>query len=897
MKTAVRWLLALNLAFFTVHAVLATHNRAGEITYEQIGDLTIRITIVTYTKTSSHVDRDSLIVYWGDGTTETVARINGKGTPLENDIKRNFYVREHTYPGRGTYTIGMTDPNRIGGILNVNYPNSIRVKFHIATTFTFLNQQFQGENNSAVLLQPPIDVGCVGRPFVHNPNAYDPDGDSLAYEWVVPLQDVGTPVPNFLFPDQIEPGPENQISLNEQTGEIIWDSPQRKGQYNIAIKVKEYRRGVLINSIIRDMQVEITECDNNPPQVQVASTLCATAGELIELPVMVDDPERETQLVKLSALGGPLTLDVSPAIFASGNQFEEVPRTVDFIWQTHCEHVRESEYTMVFKATDNYFTDSSGLVDLKTVNFNIVGPPPGNPEVERQATQNKVTWEPGYQCEQSSNFQGYTIWRRNGRAVIPEDICLPDLSNYGYDIIGFAEKNGALEFLDENVQNGVTYCYRITARYASLSVANNPYNLIESKPSEEVCIKIDRDLPLLTRASVETTSPVEGVVELAWVKPEVNVDSLAPDGPYSMTLFHSTQLDGVYSPLPTSTVTAPTIVDFQNQYSFTHVGLNTEDNQHFYKVELVSASRSIGLSSIASTIYLNSNQGNNLVQLNWSSLTPWNNFNYIVYRIENGSPVELAQTNRAEFADRDVENGIEYCYKIESQGDFPGISLQDSTFNFSQEICVIPDDRVPPCKPLLMVENNCQDNGDQLLFTNFMEYELPDTCEDLIQDLDVVFWFRPFGADSFINITDDQSLFVINENNANHSSSEGFAGCYRIQMVDQFGNEGEFSDTVCVDPCPAFKLPNVFTPNADGSNDVFYPLQSAFIRRVNFEAYNRWGNLVYQTSNPDIMWDGTSIDGADLDPATYTYKCDLFLNTQDGEVLFNTISGTIDLVK
>src|SRR5690606_26645391 len=309
-------------------------------------------------------------------------------------IKRNFYVREHTYPGRGTYTIGMTDPNRIGGILNVNYPNSIRVKFHIATTFTFLNQQFQGENNSAVLLQPPIDVGCVGRPFVHNPNAYDPDGDSLAYEWVVPLQDVGTPVPNFLFPDQIEPGPENQISLNEQTGEIIWDSPQRKGQYNIAIKVKEYRRGVLINSIIRDMQVEITECDNNPPQVQVASTLCATAGDLIELPVMVDDPERETQLVKLSALGGPLTLDISRAIFASGNQFEEVPRTVDFIWQTHCEHVRESEYTMVFKATDNYFTDSSGLVDLKTVNFNIAGPPPGNPDVERQATQNKVTWEP-----------------------------------------------------------------------------------------------------------------------------------------------------------------------------------------------------------------------------------------------------------------------------------------------------------------------------------------------------------------------------------------------------------------------------------------------------------------------------------------------------------------------
>lgn len=897
MKMVIRSILTLGLVVITWTLVLATHNRAGEITYEQIGDLTIRITIVTYTKTSSHVDRDSLIVHWGDGTSETVARTNGQGTPLENDIKRNFYVREHTYPGRGTYTIGMTDPNRIGGILNVNYPNSIRVKFHIATTFTFLNQQFQGQNNSAVLLQPPIDVGCVGKPFVHNPNAYDPDGDSLAYEWVVPLQDVGSPVPNFLFPDQIEPGPENQISLNELTGEIIWDSPQRRGQYNIAIRIKEFRRGVLINSIIRDMQIEITECDNNPPQVEVLNNVCAVAGELVEFPVSVDDPERATQLVRLSALGGPLNLDVSPAVFTSGGAFEEVPRTVDFIWQTDCEHVRASEYTMVFKATDNYFSDSSGLVDLKTVNIEVVGPPPATPNVERQANGNLVTWDAAYFCQGKPNFQGFTIWRRNGRAIVPDDVCLPDLNNYGYDIIGFVDKDEPGTFLDEDVFNGITYCYRITARFASVSAANNPFNITESKPSEEICIKIDRDLPLLTRASVETTGTVDGVVALEWVKPEINVDSVAPDGPYAMTLYHSTELSGTYLPLPASSVSAPTIDAFQEQYSFIQENLNTEGNQHFYKIELVSASRSMGFSSIASTIFLGSNQGNNLVQLEWQALTPWNNFNYVVYRVENGDLTFLAQTRSPEFADRDVENGIEYCYLVEGQGNFPGITLQDTTINFSQEICVVPDDRIAPCKPVLTVENNCEEDIEQQLFTNKLEYDLPDSCEDLIQDLDVVYWFRPFGTDSFQNISQESNLFVINENNANHSSSEGFAGCYRIQMVDQFGNVGPFSDTVCVDPCPAYKLPNVFTPNADGSNDIFYPLQRAFIQRVNFEAYNRWGNLVFQTSDPEIRWDGTSILGEALDPATYTYKCDLFLNTAKGEVLFNTVSGTIDLIK
>src|SRR5690606_32548557 len=120
----------------------------------------------------------------------------------------------------------------------------------------------------------------------------------------------------------------------------------------------------------------------------------------------------------------------------------------------------------------------------------------------------------------------------------------------------------------------------------------------------------------------------------------------------------------------------------------------------------------------------------------------------------------------------------------------------DTTINFSQEICVVPDDRIAPCKPVLTVENNCEEDIEQQLFTNKLEYDLPDSCEDLIQDLDVVYWFRPFGTDSFQNISQESNLFVINENNANHSSSEGFAGCYRIQMVDQFGNVGPFSDTV-----------------------------------------------------------------------------------------------------
>ena len=49
----------------------ATHNRAGEITYVQLSDLTYEITITTFTYTLSFADRPTLDVEWGDNTTST----------------------------------------------------------------------------------------------------------------------------------------------------------------------------------------------------------------------------------------------------------------------------------------------------------------------------------------------------------------------------------------------------------------------------------------------------------------------------------------------------------------------------------------------------------------------------------------------------------------------------------------------------------------------------------------------------------------------------------------------------------------------------------------------------------------------------------------------------------
>ena len=54
-----------------------------------------------------------------------------------------------------------------------------------------------------------------------------------------------------------------------------------------------------------------------------------------------------------------------------------------------------------------------------------------------------------------------------------------------------------------------------------------------------------------------------------------------------------------------------------------------------------------------------------------------------------------------------------------------------------------------------------------------------------------------------------------------------------------------------------FYIPNAFTPNHDGKNDVFRPKWICLFDQYDLKIFNRWGQLVFHSSNPDMGWDGT----------------------------------------
>ncbi|MDP1726739.1 MAG: T9SS type A sorting domain-containing protein [Bacteroidota bacterium] len=241
------------LLIFITKPLFATHYRAGEITYRQIGVYTFEISATTYTDPSnSSADRYEIEIVFGDGTSGYVQRSNGNGEMISSDIKnlikKNIYTTNHTYPGTGQYIVSITDPNRFNNIRNINNGLSFNIPFYIESCIKITSL---GINHSPVFIVPPVDIGNVNKIFKHSILTFDLEGAELSYSLVPPMMAAGINVPNYILP---EASVTFQLNAN---GEIYWEHPIKNGIYNYCIKISEFRNGILIGYVIREEQIFI----------------------------------------------------------------------------------------------------------------------------------------------------------------------------------------------------------------------------------------------------------------------------------------------------------------------------------------------------------------------------------------------------------------------------------------------------------------------------------------------------------------------------------------------------------------------------------------------------------------------------------------------------------------
>jgi len=244
MKIFLKTLLVSVSLMWTALETYATHIRAAEITSRRVSNvaLTYEFTITAFTDTQSPVRFGDGIINFGDGTevqldVQADSFVDGIFLGENNEVEQYIIKITYTYNSPGVYTISYREPNRNDEIVNINFGNSVQTPFYIESQI--LIDPFIGLNSSPVLLVPPIDNAAVGIKFIHNPGAFDADGDSLSYRFVIPLQDENQQVPNYadlndpafyIDPFTFATGNEGMtgpatLVLDPIVGDLIWDAP------------------------------------------------------------------------------------------------------------------------------------------------------------------------------------------------------------------------------------------------------------------------------------------------------------------------------------------------------------------------------------------------------------------------------------------------------------------------------------------------------------------------------------------------------------------------------------------------------------------------------------------------------------------------------------------------
>ncbi|MDT8308990.1 MAG: gliding motility-associated C-terminal domain-containing protein, partial [Bacteroidales bacterium] len=90
---------------------------------------------------------------------------------------------------------------------------------------------------------------------------------------------------------------------------------------------------------------------------------------------------------------------------------------------------------------------------------------------------------------------------------------------------------------------------------------------------------------------------------------------------------------------------------------------------------------------------------------------------------------------------------------------------------------------------------------------------------------------------------------------------------------------------------PYIFVPNAFSPNGDGINDVLY-VRSIYAEEVYFVVFNRWGEKVFETNDITIGWDGT-YKGRDADPGVFDY----YLEVKCFNQVYFKKKGNITLIR
>ena len=126
------------------------------------------------------------------------------------------------------------------------------------------------------------------------------------------------------------------------------------------------------------------------------------------------------------------------------------------------------------------------------------------------------------------------------------------------------------------------------------------------------------------------------------------------------------------------------------------------------------------------------------------------------------------------------------------------------------------------------------------------------------ESFDAVEWYWEFGDG-----------FTSTEENPVHQYP--IAGIFEVclTVTNEYGCENKICDTIIIEEISILDVPNAFSPNGDGVNDIFIPLNYG-LSDFEFKIYNRWGELIFISNDPVKGWNGI-YNGVEQELDVYVY--------------------------
>ncbi|MEM6725629.1 MAG: hypothetical protein AAF598_16425, partial [Bacteroidota bacterium] len=420
-STVKSFLFTFILFFASYQSAHATHAMGADMTYICTGPNTYQVVLTFYRDCNGILPNSTQIVTvtsatCGVNTSITLTEIDGMGeviTPLcpsqpdvcNGDAGATYGIEQWVYTG------ALTLPNGCGDDWELGWTECCRNEA-ITTLTSSGDQEFYVSaqldntlpicNNSPIFNNIPTPFTCVGQPTFYSHGVTDIDGDVLVFSLIDCEEGPGDPVNyetgfNATTPLTTASG----VTIDPVTGQISF-TPTVAQIGVLCVLVEEYRGGVLIGSVVRDLQYTVVNCANNLPtasgldgSTDFNASICTPGGETFCFDIVGSDLD-VTDVVFMSWNGGIPDANVTFSNNPSANP------TMTLCWTPDVSDVGNNVFTVTVE------DDSCPLQGSNVFSFNLSVSVNTNPPVDAGVDQTLCTGESTTLAASASGSPTYT---------------------------------------------------------------------------------------------------------------------------------------------------------------------------------------------------------------------------------------------------------------------------------------------------------------------------------------------------------------------------------------------------------------------------------------------------------------------------------------------------------